>query len=203
MLHKALTSRLSAAGLAALFVFGCSPDSTGSRLVTVQVSLARADVAPTATLVGQAGSGGPIDISTITHVTMTLESVQLQTSGSEGWQTVQPVVTPPATAVTIDLMTLPITPLSLALGEVTLENGPCQARLFVSGATVTLPDGDHPVSKIPSGAQTGLKVDGTCTVDATTHEVTLAFDTGATLLTIVQLPNGDIMLTPVIHFAQQ
>ena len=36
-------------------------------------------------------------------------------------------------------MTLPITPLSLALGEVTLENGPCQARLFVSGATVTLP----------------------------------------------------------------
>ena len=190
-------SSLNAAGLAALFVLGCS-DSTGNRLVTVKVSMARSDVAPTAMLVSQDLTSGPIDIGTVTHVNMTLDAVQLQTPGSGGWQTVQP-----AAAQTIDLMALPGTDLTLDLGEVTLVAGPCQARLFVSDAEVVT-EGDvvHTVTKIPSGPQTGLKVDGECTVDEDAQEVTLAFDAGQTVLTIVELPSGDVMLTPVIHIVQ-
>lgn len=197
---KEWMSRLSAAGFAALFVFGCSPNSTSSNLVTVQVSLARADVAPTAALVSPDVTAGPIDISSVSKVTVTLDKVQLQTSGSEGWQTVQfGTTTPP----TLDLMALPGTSTPFSLGDVTLEQGPCQARIFVKDATITLPDGDHTVTKIPSGPQTGLKVDGECTVNTTTKEVTLAFDMGQTVLTIVELPSGEIMLTPVIHIVQQ
>jgi len=195
---------VSAAGFAALLAVGCQ-DSTGSRFVTVQVSLARADAATSVALAPQDVTAGSVDIDNVDAFTATLDSVQLATSGSQGWQTVQP--TGP---VTMDLLDLS-TSIPLALGTVTLETGSCEARLFVSDATISFKTlvtvgqdtfdpipSTHPVT-IPSGPQTGLKASGECTVG--TADVTLAFDAVATVGTIVVTGHG-IMLTPVIRVVQ-
>jgi len=200
---------VSAVGFAALLAVGCQ-ESTGSRLVTVQVSLARADAATGAALAPQDLTTGVVDPNNVTSLTVNLESVQLQTVGSEGWQTVQPTGTPP---VIIDLLGLPSTAIPTALGEVTLETGACKARLFVTDAKITFAEpfqvgqlqidaGEHDVTSIPSGSQTGLKVDGKCTVDEDVENVTLAFDGDATVFTVAVTPSGQILLTPVIRIVQ-
>ena len=196
---------VSAVGFAALLAVGCQ-ESTGSRLVTVQVSVARADAATSVALAPQDVTSGSVDIGDVEAFTVTLDSVQLATSGSQGWQTVQP-----SSSVTLNLLALPTSIPPLALGTVTLVPGPCQARLFVSDATISFKTSvtvgqftfdqipsTHPVT-IPSGPQTGLKADGECTVGTT--DVTLAFDGVATVGTIVATGNG-IMLTPVIRVVQ-
>ena len=195
---------VSAAGFAALLAVSCQ-DSTGSRFVTVQVSLARADAAANVALAPQDVTAGRVDIGDVDAFTATLDSVQLATSGSQGWQTVQPTG-----AVTMNLLDLS-TSTTLVLGTVTLVPGPCQARLFVSNATISFNTAitvgqdtfdpipiTHPAT-IPSGPQTGLKAGGGCTVGTT--DVTLAFDAVATVGTIVATGHG-IMLTPVIRVVQ-
>lgn len=211
MLIKEWTSRLSAAGLAALLAVGCS-ESTGSRLVTVQVSLGRADTAPSAALAPQDVTAGSVTIDIVKTLTMELDSVQLQTSGSEGWQTVIPTEAISPKTLTLDLKTDLGTP--IALGTVTLDAGPCEARLFVSGAQVTFNEpvvlgqaqtylADTPYDlRIPSGDQTGLKTDGACELTKSGDVVSLDFDVAATAVTIAATGNGSLLLTPVIHIQQ-
>lgn len=207
MLKKEWTGRLSAAGLAALAAFGCQ-DTTGSRLVPVQVSLARADIAASAALAPQDVTSGVVDLNNVATLTATLDSVQLQTSGSQGWQTVQP-----SSALPIDLLDLPTASPALNLGTVLLEPGACQIRLFLTDPTISFVDPvvvgqasfdaatDYDVT-IPSGPQTGLKADGTCNVPTGGTTVTLAFDANATVGTIAVTGSASILLSPVIHIAQ-
>ncbi|HSD31045.1 MAG TPA: hypothetical protein VLB49_03985, partial [Gemmatimonadales bacterium] len=170
MLNKEWTGRLGAAGLAALFVFGCSPDSTGSRLVTVKLSLARADAAQATASAPQLATTDVIDPGLVEKIEVTLEAVELQTPGS-GWQrvTLDPALSP------FDLKALPAAGSAdeIELGEVQVVGGTCEVRLFVSGATITFNDdvvigtelvtaGTEVDVTIPSGPQTGVKVDGIC-----------------------------------------
>lgn len=210
MLNKELTSGLSVAGLAALLVFGCGPDSTGNRLVTVQISLARADVATSLATAPQLVTSGVIDPTTVDKIDVKLDAVELSTSGS-GWQRVS--YDP---ALDLDLASLPLAGSTDAinLGQVQVEDGTCEVRLFVSsvqftfnsdvvigGQTITA--GTPVGATIPSGPQTGVKVDGICQVPSTGGDVNLVFDENATLGTIVATGSGDLKLTPVIHIAQQ
>lgn len=210
MLKKELTSGLGAVGLAALIVFGCSPDSTGSRLVTVQISLARADVATSAASAPQLVTSGVIDPTSVDKIDVKLDAVELSTSGS-GWQRVS--YDP---ALDLDLASLPLdgSPDAINLGKLQVEDGTCEVRLFVSsvqftfisdvvigGQTITA--GTTVDATIPSGPQTGVKVDGVCQVPSTGGDVKLVFDENATLGTIVATGGGKLMLTPVIHIAQQ
>lgn len=203
------TNRLvSAAGFAALLVVGCQ-ESTGSRLVPVQVSLARADAATSVALTPQDVTSGSVDINNVATLAATLDSVQLQTSGSQGWQTVQPG----AGAQPINLLDLPAVSVALDLGTVLLETGACQARLFLTDAKITFTDAvvvgqftfdastEYDVT-IPSGPRTGLKADGGCDVPAGGMTVTLAFDATATVGTITATGSGSILLSPVIHIVQ-
>lgn len=194
---------VSAAGFATLLVAGCT-DSTGSRFVTVRVSLGRADGALSASLAPQDVSAGAVDPAKVSDLNVTLDSVQLQTSTSDGWHTVN-LAAPLALNLVTDLGN------SIDLGSVTVESGTCQARLFVSDPMITFSEdivvgqltvaaGTYPV-RIPSGDQTGLKADGACDATDAAH-VTLAFDVGASIGTVVATGNGDILLTPVIHVVQ-
>ena len=207
MLKKEWTIKLSAAGLATLAALGCQ-DSTGSRLVPVQVSLARADIAPSAALAPQDVTSGVVDLSNVATLTATLDSVQLQTSGSQGWQTVKP-----SSALPIDLLDLPGVSAALDLGTVLLETGACKARLFLTDPKISFVNavvvgqasfdaGTEYNVTIPSGSQTGLKADGSCDVPSGGTTVTLAFDANATVGTIATTGSGSILLSPVIHVGQ-
>lgn len=214
MLKKEWTSRLSAAGFAALFVFGCSPDSTGSRLVTVRLSLARADATLSAALATPGLTAASVDTANVISLIVTLDSVQIQTSAADGWKTLIPAGAP----LTVDLKSDLDTPIDL--GTTDVETGPCEARLFVDlvtdGKTPTITFKEqlkvggfdfaagttYPVT-IPSGAQTGLKTDGTCEILANQTNVSLVFDENATMGTIAATGSGRILLTPVIHVRQQ
>lgn len=207
MFKKEWMSRLSAAGFAALAAFGCQ-DTTGSRLVPVQVSLARADIAPNVALAPQDVTSGVVDPNNVATLTATLDSVQLQTSGSQGWQTVKP-----SSALPIDLLDLPGISAALDLGTVVLETGACQARLFLTSPKISFVEPvvvgqasfdaatEYDV-RIPSGPQTGLKADGSCDVPTGGTTVTLALDANATVGTIAITGSASILLSPVIHIVQ-
>jgi hypothetical protein len=199
---------VSAAGFAALLAVGCSPESTGGRLVTVQVSLARADAAASVALAPQDVTAGAVDLSNVATLAATLDSVQLQNSGSQGWQTVKPAIAQP-----INLLDLPAASVALDLGTVFLEDGACKARLFLTDPQITFTDavvvgqstfaaGTPYDVTIPSGPQTGLKADGDCDVPVGGTTVTLAFDGTATVGTIAATGSGSILLSPVIHIVQ-
>jgi hypothetical protein len=195
---------VSAAGFATLLVAGCT-DSTSSRFVTVRVSLGRADGALSAALAPQDVLAGAVDPALVSALDVTVDSVQIETSTSDGWQTVN-LAAPLALDLVTDLGN------SIDLGSVTVETGTCQARLFVSNPTITFSEdivfGQHTDTagtyslRIPSGDQTGLKADGACDATTDAAHVTLAFDVGASIGTVVATGNGDIMLTPVIHVVQ-
>jgi hypothetical protein len=197
-----------AMGVVALLVVGCSPDSTSSGLATIRVSLGRADAtASTAVATGGVTTAGAVDLASVASLTVTLDSVQLQTSSSQGWQTLN------FTSLPVNLLDLS-TPIDL--GEVQVETGSGEVRMFVSDATITFsedvvvgqqtflggttPPTEYPV-RIPSGDQTGLKADGTFDATMDPTHVTLGFDGVATVGTIVATGNG-ILLTPVIHVVQ-
>lgn len=198
---------VSAAGFAVLLAIGCQ-ESTGSGLVRVQVSMARVDAATSVALAPQDVTSGSVDINNVATLTATLDSVQLQTSGSQGWQTVEP-----ASALPIDLLDLPAASVALDLGTVLLETGACKARLFLTDPTITFTDPvvvgqftfdastEYDVT-IPSGPQTGLKADGSCDVPGGGATVTLAFDANSTVGTIAASGSGSIHLSPVIHIVQ-
>ena len=195
-----------AIALAALLAASCSPNSTNAGLATVRVSLGRVDAAGTAAAASpDLTPFGAIDLSNVDHLSVTLNSVQLSTDASQGWQTVN-LTTP----LDLNLKTDLGTPINL--GTVTVESGACQARLFVSDVKIaflndvsvgkqTFTAGTEYDVTIPSGTLTGLKADGTC--DATDGaNVMLAFDVGASVGTIAATGNGTILLTPVIHVVQ-
>ena len=192
---------VSAAGFATLLVAGCT-DSTGSRFVTVRVSLGRADGVLSASLAPQAVTAGSVDPAKVSDLTVSVDSIQMQTSG--GWQTVNF-----AAPLALDLVTDLANPIDL--GSVTVESGSCNVRLFVTDPMITFSEdvvfGQHTVAagtypvRIPSGDNTGLKADGACDATDAAH-VMLAFDVGASIGTVVATGNGDIMLTPVIHVVQ-
>jgi hypothetical protein len=195
-----------AIGSAAVLAASCGPSSTSAGLATVRLSVGRADATAAAPVAGQdVAALGPIDLTNVDHLTVTLDSVQLSTDASQGWQTVN-LTTPLPLNLTTDLGT------PINIGTVTVESGACQARLFVSDVKIafvndvtvgpqTFTAGTEYGVTIPSGAQTGLKADGTC--DATDGaNVMLGFDVGATVGTIVATGAGTIMLTPVIHVEQ-
>ena len=200
---------VSAAGFAVLLAIGCQ-ESTGGGLVRVQVSLARVDAATSVVLASQDVTSGSVDINNVATLIATLDSVQLQTSGSQGWQTVKPGV---SFVQPIDLLDLPAASVALDLGTVLLETGACKARLFLTDPKITFTDAvvvgqftfdastEYDVT-IPSGPQTGLKADGSCDVPASGTTVTLAFDANATVGTIAATGNGSILLSPVTHIVQ-
>jgi hypothetical protein len=208
---KKRSGRLGAAGLAALLAIGCSPEATGGGLVLVHVSFAQAGAAPNPAPVLQLDPSGVIELASVEKLDAQLDAVELHTSGS-GWQRVDL-----ASAVQLDLLALPGSGSALPLGDVTVEAGACQARLFVSHVVIrfnqditvgraTFNQGvDYTTElRIPSGNQTGLKADGVCDVQAgPPANVTLAFDAGATVGTIVVTGSGSILLTPVIHIAKE
>jgi uncharacterized protein DUF4382 len=194
---------VSAAGFATLLVAGCT-DSTGSRFVTVRVSLGRADGVLSASLAPQAVTAGSVDPAKVSDLTVSVDSIQMQTSTSDGWQTVNF-----AAPLALNLVTDLANPIDL--GSVTVESGSCNVRLFVSDPMITFSEdvvfGQHTVAagtypvRIPSGDNTGLKADGACDATDAAH-VMLAFDVGASIGNVVATGNGDIMLTPVIHVVQ-
>jgi hypothetical protein len=205
---------VSAVGFAVLLATGCSPESTGTGLVTVRLSAARADVtASTAVVTQDVATGGVV--GGVTGLTVALDSVQLQSSGSDGWHSTPEGQDLPQD---LDLLSLPGTDNPIELGTVQVMSGQCQVRLFVSNVRITF---DHEivaggqtyapdtpiegVVRIPSGGQTGLKVDGDCQVEDVDGQtnVTLAFDVAATEETVVVTGNGQVLLTPVIHLVQQ
>lgn len=204
----------SGVGCVAMLGMGCSAGSTNSGLATVQVSVARYDaVTTTAVSTQDVTTAPPVSLDNVSSLKMTLDAVQIQASGSGEWQTVTP--TDPSTGepydppLELDLKTDLSKPINL--GSVTIENGACEARLFVSNPKITFDNpiefgqqtvdaGQHDVV-IPSGNQTGLKADGNCDATDATN-VTLGFDMGATVGTIVVTGNDTILLTPVIHVMQ-
>ena len=210
MFKKEWTSRLSAAGLAALVAIGCGPDSTSGGLALVHVSLAQAGAAPSAALSPELLTSGVIDLTNVAKLDATLNAVELQTSGSD-WQHVDLT-----TSLPLHLLALPGTGSAISLGDVTVEAGTCQARLFVSDLVIQFKqdvtvgmatfnkDVDYTAEvRIPSGDQTGLKADGICNVvSGQTNNVTLAFDAASTVGTIAVTGSGSILITPVIHILQ-
>ena len=202
---------VSAAGFAALLAVGCQ-ESTGGGLALVHVSMAQTGASSSAALAPQLVTTGAIDPAIVAVLTVQLDAVELQTSGS-GWQRVD-LASP---VQPFDLKALPTTGSGtpIALGDVEVEAGACQARLFVSNPVikfnqeVTVGDSHFDVDvdygavlRIPSGDQTGLKADGECTVAGSPANVTLAFDVGATVGTIAVTGSGSILLTPVVRIAQ-
>lgn len=197
----------SVIGVAALLAAGCGPESTGSGLVTVRLSAVRADASTNTAVAAQnVTTAAAVGLTDVDSLSVTLDSLQVRTSNGDQWQTV-------ITSLDLDLLKLSDTD-PIELGEVSVQDGTCEVRLFISdpyiefGQAVTVGrstfSGGQPGHSfsVPSGDQTGLKVDGTCDAVTDPTNVTLAFDVGATVGTIVATGSGQIMLTPVIHVVQ-
>ena len=114
----------------------------------------------------------------------------------------------------IDLLSLS-TDQTVTIAEGTLPAGSYnQVRLFLTGATVDFhpdfdPDGEGTTFEagatdvplvIPSSQQTGIKVPGASFTleEETTAEVTISFDAGASVQTLIVTGAGQVMMSPVL-----
>ncbi|MCH7904749.1 MAG: DUF4382 domain-containing protein [Armatimonadetes bacterium] len=138
------------------------------------------------------GGGGWLNIfmadaplQNITALNITIDRIEAHLDGQ--WVEIE---TDPQT---IDLLTL--TQNETMIGSAGVPSGTyTQIRLFLSEATVTDDTGTHDV-QIPSGAQTGLKLNVDATVGEGTVEILLDFNVQKSL---TRTGNGQYKLKPVI-----
>jgi hypothetical protein len=125
-------------------------------------------------------------------------------STTEGWVTISPDTISEATPLEVDLLTLQAPATALSLGIVDLPPGTVtQLRLFVapSGNYVLLPGSDAQVPlKVPSGAQSGIKIHGPWTITACAETaVTIDFDGKRSIWVHPAMQGDEWILRPVIH----
>lgn len=125
-------------------------------------------------------------------------------STTSGWITVSPSTISAATPLTVDLLTLQAPAAAKSLGLVNLPPGTItQVRLYVSqdgnylvplGSTARVP------LKIPSGSQSGIKIQGPWTITACSQTVlTLDFDGKRSIWSHPADLGNEWILRPVIH----
>ncbi len=160
-----------------------------------------------------------VDLGAVESLSVDVTGVQLLPAGMEGdqdgqWVTVS-LTGDESGVATVNLLGLPedLTDQGLLLASGDVAAGDYSAvRLLVSGGTIVF---SQPVSvgnanfdagteysvDIPSGAQSGLKVQGlTLTIDeGATEDATLVFDPTESVAHIVATGNGTVKLTPVLH----
>lgn len=128
-------------------------------------------------------------------VTVNITEIDIHKNGadsSSGWQTIS---TQPTTVNLLDLANGK----TKLLGSNTIDAGDySQIRLILGGnSTVTTMDGTTHALTVPSGSQTGIKVNANISVSAgETFNLLLDFNAASS---VHQTGNGRFMLKPVIH----
>jgi hypothetical protein len=193
-------------------------DITGPGEGSLVVRMRRADAGPAAALIAADlvhASMGPVALETIQSVDVTISAIQVQPEGAD--DDGGPWITLALTAPTsVDLLALPTeggTGLLVASDEV--EAGKYgHLRLLFNDAAITFSQdvtfGEttytagtaYPLT-IPSGAQTGIKVElgGIEVPEGGAAEVELVFDAALSVGNVLVTGAG-ILMTPVMHVAK-
>ncbi len=201
----------------ALAVSACS-DTTGMNgrgEARVFLASASASLALAAGGEGLVTADGPISLSAIDSLVINVTAVEANSGGedSEGWERIELL---DATEGHINLLALPsegADSIRLALGElevgiydhVRLRFDDAAAMIYLNqnvtmGGGELLTAGAHPL-RVPSGAQTGLKIKTasfTVTENASAN-VLLLFDSPSSLGNLHVTGNGTLMMSPVLR----
>ncbi|HEY8468418.1 MAG TPA: DUF4382 domain-containing protein [Longimicrobiales bacterium] len=193
-------------------------DVTGPGKGSLSIRMSRDDAAPAAALVAAdlvEASLGPVALEAIQSIDVTISAIQVQPAGAD--DDGGPWVTLDLTAPTsVNLLALPTgsgTGLLVATDEV--EAGAYgHLRLLFSDATITFNQDvtlgantytagtPYPLT-IPSGAQTGIKLElgGIEVPEGGAAEVELVFDAALSVGNVLVTGSG-ILMTPVMHVAK-
>lgn len=210
------TARLAALALA-ISLTACD-EATGPDGGSLSVRMSRDDAATAAAAMVAAdlvqATMGPVALDAVASIDVTITAVQVQREGEDEesgpWVTLDLVA--PATVNLLALPTEGGEGLLVATGD--LEAGTyAHLRLLFSEATITLSQdvtlgaitftaGTAYELTIPSGAQTGIKVQlgGVEVPEGGAAEVELLFDAATSIGNVLVTGNG-LQMTPVLHVA--
>ena len=210
------TARLAALALA-ISLTACD-EATGPDGGSLSVRMSRDDAATAAAAMVAAdlvqATMGPVALDAVASIDVTITAVQVQREGEDEesgpWVTLDLVA--PATVNLLALPTEGGEGLLVATGD--LEAGTyAHLRLLFSEATITLSQdvtlgaitftaGTEYELTIPSGAQTGIKVQlgGVEVPEGGAAEVELLFDAATSIGNVLVTGNG-LQMTPVLHVA--
>jgi hypothetical protein len=201
--------------LALAFPLTACEDVTGPGAGSLSVRLSRDDAGPTAALVAAdlvQASMGVVALDAVQSIDVTIAAIQVQPEGADGasgpWVTLDL-----ATPTSVNLLALPTedgTGLLVATDQV--EAGAYgHLRLLFSNATITFSQdvilgattytaGTEYALIIPSGAQTGIKLElgGIEVPEGGAAEVELVFDAALSVGNVLATGAG-IQMTPVLH----